>query len=91
MQSTMTSRNERLIPSYDYTIQDAIEEYELAQNGRTCPNNNMPSKWEDLSENAQLNYILQLRRRLQEALGNIDMNNMAMDSIYWLDDHQGEY
>ena len=45
MQSTMTSRNERLIPSYDYTVQDAIEEYELAQNGRACPNNNMPSKW----------------------------------------------
>lgn len=80
--ATQTNEKTQLVPGYNYTIQDAIDDYNYAQTGYRFPNPDMPHDWDDLEPRYQDKYLTYLRNMLEEKLQSIDMISLALDAVY---------
>ena len=86
-----TVDNTPLVATYPYTVTDAIECYDIAQNSHRVANPGMPQNWDDMTEQLQNEYLKEMRRLLQQKLEEIDLVDMAMDALYRVECQQNLY
>lgn len=83
--------NTPLVATYPWTVTDAAECYDLAQNSHRVANPGMPQNWDDMTEQLQNEYLKEMRRLLQQKLEEIDLVDMAMDALYRVECQQNLY